>query len=322
MTQATTPRWYCVDKHGMTTPCNDKQDAEQEAQSANRHHPSNAPHRAVQLVEYVEPAKPTVPTNSQEWAGMDGGIAYHLIERHADNWADVGKMMGEWLAANQQGAQPTTEPDAPLSKMDIADAIKTLCVIGDLPDYFDDVADWIVKGEIPTLVQEPVATLWQNGETGRTRITMTGYITDCDARWFKAADLYTTPPAYTAPAVPVLPVDELALKVGMKWHGLSGFWEARHYQLNAFAASIKSDAHGITAQSAAETKPATVQDGWQTIKTAPKDGRWIIVCDSRGDVRPDYWLGSEICQWAKEPHTAINIYWMPLPAAPKEGGEA
>jgi len=52
-----------------------------------------------------------------------------------------------------KAAQPTTEPDAPLSKMDIADAIKTLCVIGDLPDYFDDVADWIVKGEIPTLVQ-------------------------------------------------------------------------------------------------------------------------------------------------------------------------
>ena len=44
-------------------------------------------------------------------------------------------------------------------------------------------------------VQEPVATLWQHGETGRTRITMPGDITDCDARWFKAADLYTTPPA-------------------------------------------------------------------------------------------------------------------------------
>ena len=42
---------------------------------------------------------------------------------------------------------------------------------------------------------QPVATLWQHGETGRTRITMPGDITDCDARWFKAADLYTTPPA-------------------------------------------------------------------------------------------------------------------------------
>ena len=42
--------------------------------------------------------------------------------------------------------------------------------------------------------QEPVATLWQHGETKRTRITMPNDITDCDARWFKAADLYTTPP--------------------------------------------------------------------------------------------------------------------------------
>ena len=41
--------------------------------------------------------------------------------------------------------------------------------------------------------QKPVATMWQHGETGRTRITMPGDITDCDARWFKASDLYTSP---------------------------------------------------------------------------------------------------------------------------------
>jgi len=46
----------------------------------------------------------------------------------------------------------------------------------------------------PAPVQEPVATLWQHGETGRTRVTMPGDITDCDARWFKASDLYTSPP--------------------------------------------------------------------------------------------------------------------------------
>jgi len=43
--------------------------------------------------------------------------------------------------------------------------------------------------------QTPVATMWQHGETGRTRITMPGDITDCYARWFKASDLYTSPPA-------------------------------------------------------------------------------------------------------------------------------
>lgn len=48
---------------------------------------------------------------------------------------------------------------------------------------------------------EPVATLWQHGETGRTRVTMPGDITDCDASWFKAADLYTRP----QPAAPAIP---------------------------------------------------------------------------------------------------------------------
>ena len=50
------------------------------------------------LAEPVQ--KPTVEDNSQYWAGMDGATAWHLIDRHADGWADVAKMMGEWLAAN------------------------------------------------------------------------------------------------------------------------------------------------------------------------------------------------------------------------------
>ena len=33
---------------------------------------------------------------------MDGATAYLLIQRHADNWADAAKMMGEWLDANQR----------------------------------------------------------------------------------------------------------------------------------------------------------------------------------------------------------------------------
>ena len=36
----------------------------------------------------------------QHWAGMDGAIAWHLIERHADNWDEVGEMMNAWLRAN------------------------------------------------------------------------------------------------------------------------------------------------------------------------------------------------------------------------------
>lgn len=36
----------------------------------------------------------------QNWKGMDGAIAFHLIERHANGWGDVGLMMKAWLVAN------------------------------------------------------------------------------------------------------------------------------------------------------------------------------------------------------------------------------
>ncbi|WP_114969391.1 hypothetical protein [Rhodoferax ferrireducens] len=67
----------------------------------------DARHAAAALVAAAPEQKPTAPDNMQDWAGMDGAIAFHLIERHADNWADASKMMGEWLAANQ--AQPAAE---------------------------------------------------------------------------------------------------------------------------------------------------------------------------------------------------------------------
>jgi hypothetical protein len=61
---------------------------------------------------------PTVPENSQQWAGMEGHIAFHLIERHADNWSDIDRMMKEWLAANSVPSpvaipegMPSLDPD-------------------------------------------------------------------------------------------------------------------------------------------------------------------------------------------------------------------
>lgn len=36
----------------------------------------------------------------QDWKGMDGACAFHLIERHANGWGDTARMMGAWLAAN------------------------------------------------------------------------------------------------------------------------------------------------------------------------------------------------------------------------------
>ena len=44
-----------------------------------------------------------VPTpddiEAQDWAGMDGAIAYHLIDRHAENWSHIGRLMHAWRDA-------------------------------------------------------------------------------------------------------------------------------------------------------------------------------------------------------------------------------
>jgi hypothetical protein len=38
---------------------------------------------------------------AQDWRGMDGSIAFNLIESGADTWEDCGAMMDAWLRANQ-----------------------------------------------------------------------------------------------------------------------------------------------------------------------------------------------------------------------------
>ena len=53
-----------------------------------------------ELARYKKEATAIVESNSQNWKGMSGAVAWHLIERHADNWGDVSKMMDEWLLAN------------------------------------------------------------------------------------------------------------------------------------------------------------------------------------------------------------------------------
>lgn len=61
-----------------------------------------------------QPARqePTVENNSQNWRGMDGTTAYWLIQRHADGWPDVEKMMTEWLEANRpQAREPLTDEE-------------------------------------------------------------------------------------------------------------------------------------------------------------------------------------------------------------------
>lgn len=36
----------------------------------------------------------------QQWKGVDGAIAFHLIDRHADSWDEAARMMHAWRDAN------------------------------------------------------------------------------------------------------------------------------------------------------------------------------------------------------------------------------
>lgn len=67
--------------------------------------------RTVVSLLHMLGGQTTVPDNSQEWSRLDGIAAFLLIERHADGWADAGKMMEEWRVARSHPApQPTAIP--------------------------------------------------------------------------------------------------------------------------------------------------------------------------------------------------------------------
>jgi sarcosine oxidase delta subunit len=50
------------------------------------------------------PAEPT----AEQWRHMDGTSAWLTIDMHAVNMEDTGRLMGEWLAANQTEKSPPT----------------------------------------------------------------------------------------------------------------------------------------------------------------------------------------------------------------------
>lgn len=38
----------------------------------------------------------------QDWKGMSGGVAFSLIERHANGWKEIDFMMNQWLEVNME----------------------------------------------------------------------------------------------------------------------------------------------------------------------------------------------------------------------------
>lgn len=89
------------------------------------------------------------PDDSQEWAKVDGAIAFHLIERHADDWNDAGRMMDAWRDANPRRAAPVPATGIPTAgaailytnSRELADVLSEgggiLTVDGTAGKYFD-----------------------------------------------------------------------------------------------------------------------------------------------------------------------------------------
>ena len=70
-----------------------------------RHHKAITNLRAA--IEQMKAEDLLIDSGKQNWKGMSGAVAWHLIERHADGWPAVGAMMEEWLAANTAPVAPT-----------------------------------------------------------------------------------------------------------------------------------------------------------------------------------------------------------------------
>lgn len=85
------------------------------------------------------------PDTSQDWAKLDGAVAYHLIERHGEDWADIGAKMEAWGRARFA---------APIAAQEQARGM-----VGRVP------SGWrLESGECGSGVSEPVA--WLQTEDG------------------------------------------------------------------------------------------------------------------------------------------------------------
>lgn len=61
----------------------------------------------IARIESLTTVPEQAPSTEQEWAKVDPAVAFHLIERHAEDWADAGRMMEAWRAAVSAATKPT-----------------------------------------------------------------------------------------------------------------------------------------------------------------------------------------------------------------------
>jgi hypothetical protein len=109
----------------------------------------------------------------QDWAGVDGAVAWHLIDRHADSWDATGKAMDAWLQANAARAV-----SAPAS--DDVEAMLRDCVPGgsvcDPQQVADAIREWYAAraaapkadapAEVEALAREGLEYFERAGDAG------------------------------------------------------------------------------------------------------------------------------------------------------------
>jgi len=119
---------------------------------------------------------PNIEDASQDWAKLDGAVAWHLIERHAENWGDIGKMMDEYVAAKLAKPEQKQECETCAAKR------KRLLDAGFLKSP--------LREEPAKPEQEPVATVTKIMHNGTY---YEGYF-DSHIRLKVGTKLYTSPP--------------------------------------------------------------------------------------------------------------------------------
>lgn len=71
----------------------------------------------MRAAQFVPVAGNDIP---QDWKGVDGAVAWHLMDRHGEGWAHIGQMMDEWAAANAAQFVPVVGEPVAYLKADAA----------------------------------------------------------------------------------------------------------------------------------------------------------------------------------------------------------
>lgn len=258
-------------------------------------------------------ALPTVEDiNAQRWAGMDGTTAYHLIERHGEDWWHCGRLMEAWRAAN--AAAPAAEAPS-LTVGERADGLTEEQIVtfldafqndrkllGDYEAFAGTARDIWAAALAPAAQAEPVAwryrhilntlnpavpeaiTEWRPVEPRDCLQTLEQRIAELRAYRYDGRPCYEVQALYAAPSnPPAQGVDINQLEKALERYWNAGFYEGKTgdnaaTEANEALSTIRSLFRAAIAQAPA------AEPQWWPIETAPKDGRDLLLWESGSSV--------------------------------------